>query len=545
MLASVARRLLLGVAVLVVIPAAAMAKPVALDSPNDGASPLVAYDHGTGATYVAWGDGDSPNATGIELCVIAANATGCTGGSPVTLSDPYVTQLDGTVGIAGLVVEPNGEAVVLGSTSQGGVGTVAWASAPGGSGFFAPGNGLENGGQPISPVSLYYTTGNAVSLGDGDVGLLDDYGDFFSDSLLAGPESPLITSTDGNSNTAGNFNRKSLDSAGAEIGAEPTPGVPGSETVVAVADNYADQSYKPPGCFNYAASGYGVTVGTVNGASNAAGTLNGEGIPNYGVLHCSAAGPVIASGGTHGMGVLEEEGPEISGQGKDITMDWRPFDATSTGGSFGAAVKLQDITRYVVVDAFDLQVVDDATAGVYAEWKDEQGLMLDYSPNGGVTWYPPVVGPKLSPDSETPSDPEIAGLGSGVFDLVYDHDPGSGTRIYSDVIPYRSLVSRPVTVPRSARARSTSFPITVVCSSACSVKIAVTLPGKGKGITLATGKFSIKAAGKHKITLKFTKAGRKLFAKDHGKLKGTILATDKAPFGTFKDMKVFRITKKK
>jgi hypothetical protein len=539
------------------IPAAAIAAPVALDSPNQGDSPLVAFDHLTGTTYVAW---TAANDAGIDLCVIAANASGCTGGAPVVLTDAAEgLTSDAAPEIAGLVVQPNGEAVVLGSTAQGGIGTVAWASAPGGAGFLSAGNGLQNGGKPISDVSLFYTTGNAVPLGNSDVGLLDDYGDTFSDSPLAGPESPLITGEDGNSNTAGPFPRKSLTTSGAEIGAEPTPGVPGSETVLAVGDNYADSSYNPPGCFNYAASGYAVKLGTINGTSNAAGTLNslnsqGLAIPDYGVLECSAESPVVASGGDDGMGVLEQEGPGISGQGKDVTMDWRPFNATSTGGSFGAPVELQDLTSHILVDAEDLQVVDDSTNGVYAEWKDEQGLVLDYSPNGGVTWYPPVLGPTLSPDSESPSDPEIVGLGSGVFDLVYDHDPGSGTQIYSDVLPYSSLVSSPVTVPGSTTATSTSFSITVVCSSACSVTITVTVPGgsgaraglknSAKAVTIATGKFSLTAAGKHKITLKFTSKGKTLLTKDHGRIKGNILALDKAPFGTFKDTKVFRITEK-
>jgi hypothetical protein len=543
MLASVARRFVLGGLLFMLIPGAAFAKPIILDSPNDGSAPLVAYDHGTGTTYVAWGNGTSPNAAGISLCVIAANQSGCTGGAPVTLSDPFVTQVGGTVGIGGLVVEPNGDAVVLGSSSQGGVGTVAWASAPGGAGFLSAGNGLQNAGMPISGVSLYYTIGNAVSLGDSDVGLLDDYGGFFSDSLFSGPASPAITATDGNSNPGGYFTRKPLDAAGADVGAEPTPGVPGSETVIGVADNVGGDSYRPPGCTNTAATAYGLSVGAVNGSSNAAGTLNGEGIPNYGVLDCSARAPAIASGGNKGMGVLEEEGPGLSG-GTDIRMVWRPFNATSTGGSFGGPVKLQDVTNHVVVSAFDVSVVEDATAGVYAQWVDEQGLVLDYSPNGGVTWYPPVIGPRLSPDAQAPTDPQIVGLGSGVFDIVFDHDPGSGTRIYSDVVAYKSLVSRPLTLPGRAKDKSSAkFPITAVCSSACSVTVTVTGAGKAKALKIATGKFSIKAAGKHKFTLKFTRAGRKLFVKDHGKLKGTILGIDKAPFGTFKDTKLFRITK--
>jgi hypothetical protein len=683
---------ILGFAGMALLPAAAQAgPPIALDAPNAGSSPLVAYDPGTATTYVAWSNvnnGTPPDTGGIALCVVAANATGCTGGTPVILTDPSRTG-DAAPSIAGLVVEPNGSVVVLGSTAQGGVGTLAWASAPGGNGFLTGNNGLENGGNPISPVSLFYTTGNAVSLGNSDVALLDAYGDYFSDSAFAGPESAAIKTS--NANPGGPFPRKSLDSAGAEVGAEPTPGVTGSETVVGVGDNYADGSYNPPGCFNYAASGFGVSVGTVNGTSNAAGTLNAAGIPSYSVLDCSAEAPVIASGGTDGMGILEEEGPGVSGQGTDITIDWRPFLATATGGTFGAPVELGDLTSHVLVGAGNLSVVDDSGTGVYAEWKDQQGLVLDYSPNGGANWEPPVVGP--APDSQSPGDPEIIGIGNGVFELAYDHNPGTGTQIYVQTLNYAELLPvTPVTVatnqtygspkillgkviaplngpnitlpagsigetdkatiegadaatatgtvsyalysksdcsaaskefsnsqavsggvssatagvtkalapgkyywqdtysgdastlangggnaagvskcgsevltigpgstaPSTATSTGTTVTFTVTCASACTETITITVPSastasvaskkakkpkKSKPVTIASGKFTSKKGGKHRLTLKLTSQGKILLKKDHGRLKTTLLLSDKTKHGTFKSSQKLKITK--
>ena len=76
--------------------------------------------------------------------------------------------------------------------------------------------------------------------------------------------------------------------------------------------------------------------------------------------------------------------------------------------------------------------------------------------------------------------------------------------------------------------------ITISCSSTpCTVTITVTITessGKAasarkkkakrpKIITLATGKFTITTPGLHKLTLHLTKDGKRLFARDHGRLK--------------------------
>ncbi len=218
-------------------------------------------------------------------------------------------------------------------------GSVAWESPGDGSAFLSSSHGLQNGGKFISPVSLFYTFGNAVALSNTDVGLLDDYGNFFSDSPFAGPESPAISSP--NSNPSGQYPRKGLDTNGPEIAAEPAPAPApaGTDIVVGVGSNNSAAQLTPTGCLNYAATGYGVSAGEVDGTSKAGGTLNGEGLPNYQLLACSAEEPVLASGGQSGIGVLEEEGSAISGAGPDWQMDYRPFIATATGGSFGLPVR--------------------------------------------------------------------------------------------------------------------------------------------------------------------------------------------------------------
>jgi hypothetical protein len=91
-----------------------------------------------------------------------------------------------------------------------------------------------------------------------------------------------------------------------------------------------------------------------------------------------------------------------------------------------------------------------------------------------------------------------------------------------------------------------SVTITISCSSTpCTVTITITITepsGKAaaarkkkakrpKIITLATGKFTITTPGAHKLTLHLTKAGKRLFARDHGRLKAKVLVAEKTAGG--------------
>jgi hypothetical protein len=91
-----------------------------------------------------------------------------------------------------------------------------------------------------------------------------------------------------------------------------------------------------------------------------------------------------------------------------------------------------------------------------------------------------------------------------------------------------------------------SVTITITCTSTpCTVTITVTITessGKAaaarkkkakrpKIITLATGKFTITTPGAHKLTLRLTKAGKQLFARDHGRLKAKVLVAEKTAGG--------------
>ena len=432
---------------LIMVPAAALAAPIALDAPDNGSPPQVAYDPVDGTTYVAWSD--PQDGTGIDLCVLLAGSTGCSGGAPVLLTDSHYTG-DAAPVLGGLLVLPGGGVAVIGATAQGGVGSLAWTSPVGGAAFLSGDNGLQNGGNPVSPVSLYYPTGNAVALSATDVGLLGGLStDDFSDSPLAS-ESPAFSES--NSNPGEQFTGKAEDTNGPEIAAEPAPAPApaGNDIVVGVGANQSSLENTPPGCINDAATGYGVSVGKVDGTSKAAGTLNHESLPAYQPLACSAEAPVLASGGTAGIGVLEEEGSGVSNAGSDYTLDYRQFVATATGGSFGPPVELSDVTSQVLDGVDALDVSDDSATGVYAMWEDGQGTVIDYSGNGGATWGGQVVAPPPYGGHDV-----ISGVGDGAALIAWNENPGTGEQVFIELVNYQALLAAATAGPTPAPAADT------------------------------------------------------------------------------------------
>jgi hypothetical protein len=404
--------------------------PLALGAaPSLGADTEVAYAPDDGYTYVAWND---PQGTGIDLCVLAPNATSCGGGGPVALTDSSFLPGNAAPVIAGLTVLASGEVVVLGASAQGGSGTVAWASAAGGGSFLSGNNGIQSSGNYISPVSLYYTPNNAAALSGSDVAVLDGYGGFFSDSPVGGPETPGSISSP-NVDTSGHYSRKSLDVNGSQIAAEADTGAAGKEAVVTVADTYASNDSASGCSANSVDSGYGLAIGTVGGTGS--GSLNHAGLASYSTLACLAEAPVLAFGGGAGIGVIEEEGAgstlTSTSSNDDLTIDWRPFalNSTGTGGSFGSPVELQDISSHNNDGAFGFDASEDSSNGVYASWIDEQGLVLDYSANSGVTWDGTSPQKPLS-SGATQGNPVIAGVSGGLGEVAYQANIGSGNQIF-------------------------------------------------------------------------------------------------------------------
>jgi hypothetical protein len=440
-----------GLAMAALPAAAAAATPVPLDVPNNGAAPYVAYDPVTQNTFIAWTDPQTTTNGAIDLCVLLKNTSACEGGGPVALTVTHAENPaiggSNTIGLGGLTILPNGDVVVIATPVE--TGSIAFESTGDGSAFLTSGQGLQNGGSYISPVSLFYTGGNVVALGNTDVALLDDYGDSFSDSPFAGPEYPASL-PDSNSNPGGLYPRKAQDTSGPEIAAEaaPPPAVAGTDIVVGVGDNYAGPNTQLSDCTNGddVGTGYGVDVGKV-GASSASGYLNhqtsGASIPAYTGLACNAENPVVASpeGGTQGIGVLENEGDGLDG-GTNYSLDYRAFDVNSlsTGGSFGGAALVAKLTDA----AGDIDVVDDSSDGVYAMWSGGGNLNANYSADGGAVWGPPVVIPE--PSNVSYGDPVITAVGGGDFLLSYEDNTGSGYQTFVEAFSYQTLEQAPTTL---------------------------------------------------------------------------------------------------
>jgi hypothetical protein len=487
------------------LPALASAMPLALDVPNNGAAPMVAYDPVSKVTYIAWEDPQDTTYGTIDLCVLPSAATSClgpVGGStpgPIALTitktqNPAVT----TLSPGGLTILPNGDVVVTGQEVYGG--SFAWESPGDGSAFLTTGQGLENDAKVISPVSLYRTPENLVALSDNDIGLLDDYDRFFSDSPFAGPEYPTTLP---NSNTnppppGGDsvvYPGKAYGSNGPDVAAEPlpAPAVTGSDIVVGVGDNFGGPNVQLSDCVNgdNVGTGYGVDVGKV-GASSAAGYLNaqnsgGDSIPAYTGLACNAETPVLASpdGGTQGIGVLENEGNGLDG-GTEYSLDYRPFQLNSkaTGGSFGSPVLVANLTG----GAGDTDVVDDSTDGVYAMWWSD-GLFVNYSADGGANWGVPAEIPE--PATGEIDHPVITALGGGEFLLSYDNSTGSGTQTFVEALSYQALEQAPTAISTIQRSGTEQGSELTIAAGTIGESDTATITGLNASIATGTVDFAL------------------------------------------------------
>jgi hypothetical protein len=157
------------------------------------------------------------------------------------------------------------------------------------------------------------------------------------------------------------------------------------------------------------------------------------------VLACSAETPVLAQGGADGIGLVEQEGNGFDGTGSLFTVDYRPFVATVTGGTFGAPVQLADVTNESLGGVINLDLSEDSGTGVYATWEDHQGLVLDYSANGGAAWEAPTVVPE--PASGPQGNPVVVGTGGGNAEIAYVGNPGTGPQVFLQSVNYAALVA--------------------------------------------------------------------------------------------------------
>ncbi|HEV3322505.1 MAG TPA: hypothetical protein VG147_10005 [Solirubrobacteraceae bacterium] len=476
--------------------------PIALDAPDNGTAPLIAYDPVSQTTYVAWSD---PASTGIDLCILPAGVTACEGGAPLLLTDASAFP-ESPPSLGSLAVLPGGEAVVIGIEKASN--PIAYVSPAGGGAFLTASQGRQNGGEPLADVDDFYQEDNVAPLSSTDMALLGGFSvgddDFVDTSLTSA--APALTYPNANPSSQYVYN---VAGTGPDIAAEqaPAPAPTGEDVVVDVGASSGGPAI--PGCVNDDATGYGVVVGKVNGTKAEAGDLNGKvssgggGLQGYSLLECAANAPVLAQGGQDGIGLLEEEGPCISGVGSGIGLYYHPFVATATGGSFGPGVKLADVTNETLCGVGTLDLAEDSGTGVYAEWTDGQGLVLDYSGNGGAGWEPSAVVPE--PAAGGQDNPVIAGVGGGNAEIAYVGNPGTGSQVFLQPINYAALyaadhppatpISQP---PPPPPAPSSEFKVEAIVSSSggtVTITIVVTQPGEASlTVTISTSTLANSAA---------------------------------------------------
>ncbi len=127
------------------------------------------------------------------------------------------------------------------------------------------------------------------------------------------------------------------------------------------------------------------------------------------------------------------------------------------------------------------------------------------------------------------------------------HNNASASTCGSEVL----TVTPAATTGGTGTSTSTTVTLTITCSGPCTVTITLTIPTasaarkgkkKPKPLVLATGTFTLPKGGTHKVTLRLTKTGRKIFAIHHGRLKASLLLSEKIDGHTILSTKTIKIT---
>ncbi len=109
----------------------------------------------------------------------------------------------------------------------------------------------------------------------------------------------------------------------------------------------------------------------------------------------------------------------------------------------------------------------------------------------------------------------------------------------------------PTTIGGSGTSTSTTVTLTITCAAACTVTVTLEIPTasaarkskkKPKPLTLARGKFTLPKGGTEKLTLHLTKIGKKVFAAHSGRLKASLLLSEKIDGHTILISKTIKIT---
>jgi hypothetical protein len=389
--------------------------PAPVPVPNPGidlgagdATPTIAYDPGSGETYVAWLDPSSEDT--VDVCAVPSGAGACNGGAgPYRLTDPLASG-GGASPVyfsAQVLVQPGGAVVVVANVEGASKavlpsgysftdGVIAWSSAAGGAGFVAPGGGLANGGKLLanSHGAGEMPAGGALALDATHILTYDDmypFGSGATDFTLSAP-APAATPVVDKGEAFG----ESLEANGTRVAAMPAPGAPGKYLIVVV----GAASGK---CSGADATGYSDAIGTP-------AALQTQVWPTFKQIACQAHAPVLTGGSA--IGLLDTEGAGLAGEGSDGVY-WRPFDTTSD--TFSAPVPISDETAVTLDGPTGLSASSDAGGGVYAAWYDNRGIVVDYSNSNGTSWQAPVLTGIESANGV------LAGVGGGGAEVAYEY----------------------------------------------------------------------------------------------------------------------------
>ena len=381
--------------------------------------PEIAYDPGSGDTYVAWID-NSGNS--IDVCTVTPASPSCNGGAgPYQLTDQLAGP--GTYFEMQVVVQPDGDAVVIGELL--GYGVVAWVSPAGGSAFAGSDQGIADGGHALAITNSTGDTpsGGAIALDATHIGVYGDH-EQFGDSFTDFTQSTPAPGTDPVPDSTGAFGNPGAITGG-QLASIPDPNAPGKYIVVAVNGT----ANPPTGCpaNGDQAVGYGVGIGTPTTLQTQAAWSTSYFEP----VSCDATGPILAGGGPAGgtIGLLDTEGQGLFTTGAD-GIYFRQFSPASD--SFGAPFLLSNEVPQTLDGADGLDLASDDTGGFYAIWADERGIELDYGTSDGTAWGAPAT-------INLPAGAGnviAAGVGNSNVQLAYIENPGSGDEEYLAPVNY-------------------------------------------------------------------------------------------------------------
>ena len=276
-------------------PAAPPPNP-GIDLGAGSAHPSIAYDPGSGETYVAWQDPASSDV--VDVCSVPAGASACNGGAgPYKLTDPVASKAPAEpfYFAAKVLVQPTGSVVVLTNVEgankavQGSYsstnGVIAWSSSAGGATFGTPGQGLANAGRLLanSETAGDMPAGGAVALDETHILTYGDsypFGSGATDFTLSAPAPSATPVVD----KSGKFAEQFAD--GAQVASTADAKLPGKFIAVAVGG-------AAKGCAGTEETGFSFVIGT-------AAELQSATWPAFKGIACQANSPVLAGGGPSG-----------------------------------------------------------------------------------------------------------------------------------------------------------------------------------------------------------------------------------------------------